>query len=488
MSCPQIHDVVAVFLDGDAEHDPHGLAKHLAACPDCQQALGLARRLDAALASSADVAVDPELAEHLLQQAVAPTAESDQTDAGLRLRPLPLALAAAALVLVGVGIGYVIVADHGNSNAAHQQVTEKLATAGNEPRHGFVPLPELPSGLDASTRRPAPRMLAAQPKARMPKHLVLAAVLRDDRQQLLPVVLPALAAARAPHWHWLRNEVDLMRDHVREQAGRKLLQSARAGARQELLAYLALGRQDPVLERMLVGAADDARFVSFVRGELRRDPEGLALVAAARLGEPGLDRLLRDACRGKPARSNRLAAALASIERRAGRTGLLLDLWQSLQDRGLVRDAGYLAERWFRGLPAVTTLELATVARSTGKASRRRQCITALGARRDSRALPYLLDLIAGPRHGDAVMAAHALAELSPADVDAQLLALHRRSRRPHLLLAALAGMRSPRVQARIQAMELTAAEREFLATGRFNPEQFTLAARLFRERRRLSD
>ena len=228
--------------------------------------------------------------------------------------------------------------------------------------------------------------------------------------------------------------------------------------------------------------------MGYVRGQLRRDPNGLALVAAARLAAPGLDRLVREACRGRPARCDRLAAALASVEYRDGRVGLLLDLWQALADRGLVANPRRLAERWFQGLPAATTLELATVARATGKASRRRQCILALGARRDSRALPYLLDLIAGPRHGDAVIAAHALGQLPPTDVDAHLLALQRRSRRPHLLLAALADMRSPRLQTRIQAMELTGVERQFLAGGSFSLEQFTLAAQLFRERQRLTD
>ena len=111
-----------------------------------------------------------------------------------------------------------------------------------------------------------------------------------------------------------------------------------------------------------------------------------------------------------------------------------------------------------------------------------------LCACQDVRALPYLLDLLGGHRHGDAELAGQALSQLSPNDVDAQLVALERRSRRPHLLLAALAGMCSPRVQARIRAMQLTATERQFLAAGKFNPRQFTLAARLFRERGRLTD
>ncbi|MHC4812075.1 MAG: hypothetical protein ACYTGW_10130 [Planctomycetota bacterium] len=501
MSCPYGDDVIAVFLDGDLPQGDqdvdHGLVEHLATCPDCQEALQQARRLDAALATSSGVAVDAELAERLLHDALAEAAadavtapDRVQEETGFRLRSVPLLLGAAALVLLGVLIDYLLIQgwwDRGGASPDKAPLAvQQPAAAGADA--DVIPLPELPTGARAGARRAAPRMLAPQPRARIPEHLVLAAVLRDDRQLLRQVVLPALAVARAPAWRWLRDEARLLHDHVREQAGRKLLRSPRAAARRELLAYLARANQDPVLDRILDRARADTRFVSFVRGELRRDPDGMALRAAARLGEPSLDRLLRDACRGKPARCDRLAAALASVEHRAGRTRLLLDLWQALADRGLVSDSNDLVKAWFADLPAATTLELAALARATAKASRRRQCILALGARRDPGALPYLLELVAGPHHGEATLAGHAMSQLRPADVDAQLLALQRRSRRPHLLLAALAGMRSPRVQARLTAMGLTKTEREFLATGRFSLQQFTLAARLFRERRRLTD
>lgn len=472
--CPQADNVVALFLDGDAqpraEQDHQDLSQHLADCRDCQRALGRARRLDAALASSSGLVLDPQRAERLLAGALA-VATQGQNTASLRLGPLPLALAAVALVLTGVGIGLLWLADP----------RPKPVPTVSEPDHRFFPLPPLPAGTQS-------RMAISHTRARPPEHLVLAAVLRSDRRQLRPLVLSALVLAGTLHWHSLPRRARLLEDGVREQAGCRLLQSRRAPARRALLAYLAAGRPDPVLSRMLDHAAGNARFLGFVRGELHWNPEGPALAAAARLAVPALDRLLCETCRGRRLRCEQLAAALASIDHRTGRTELLLDLWQGLTARGLVADPKRLAERWFQGLPGATTLELAAVAEATGDARRRHHCILALGVRSDPAALPYLLELIAGPGHDDAVLAAQALGQLPPAAVDVRVMALAARSRRPYLLLAALASMRSPRVQTHIQAMELTEVERQFLAAGRFNPEQFSLAARLFRNRQRLTD
>jgi hypothetical protein len=177
-----------------------------------------------------------------------------------------------------------------------------------------------------------------------------------------------------------------------------------------------------------------------------------------------------------------LAAALRTPAARPGRTALLLDVFGDLVARGAVQDEA-LAAGLFAGLDATAIDELGSELQQSRQSPRRVRCLLALGALRDGLALPLLVEALRSPVHEEALAAAFAIGQL-PAAALTGLPATPGhpdRGQRAWLWLAAQCSAGVPLALAQAKALDLSAAERELVATGGFTFAQFPVFAELLR-------
>src|SRR5690606_22050340 len=109
----------------------------------------------------------------------------------------------------------------------------------------------------------------------------------------------------------------------------------------------------------------------------------------------------------------------------------------------------------------------------------RRRALRALGELADPAASGALRKVATGPRREEALLAGWALGRL-PRGSDG--LAARPHGRNAWILRAALAARGDPAVWAIVEALPPSGPERAFLLAGGFSPEQFEIAATLFRD------
>ena len=534
-------------LDERGRAHADALAHHHAGCERCRQALARARRLDALVAATAPVDLDDETVDGLLARVedqvadceadevtVAVSAPGPMTSPTRRWGARILWSAAGFAAAWGLAFGF------GSGDDSARQRAAKERHASGAPG---VPAAESPAPRQAETQRDKTQRdktqqgngerasegrvseepaVARVPEGPTPEEQAVArrrawiaasgAVVLPDRPHL-----PASAGAASDR---VDSEYDSSPEPARVGPGvsgtvlqrgaalRGLLlglpaasaRPAAVGTHAELLAGALRGASErryreaaSVVAGLAEGELLDAT-LQLVRGERRlatRLEQGLGRSATARtcaalLGDPGLDRLLRQRAAGDVEAAEAVARAAIRPARRVGRVALLLGLWGDLQARGFETGPAPSEARaasWFAPLPPPTTDALIAAAERSRKAPERRNCIVALAVRGDGGALGYLLSEMRGPRLETAYLAAYAISRMQPEVITSRLRAELRRSRRPELVLAAMASARSSLVEPWIAALDASEEEIAFLRAGGFAANQFAIATSLFRSR-----
>jgi hypothetical protein len=254
--------------------------------------------------------------------------------------------------------------------------------------------------------------------------------------------------------------------------------SAPTRALRELVPVLAaLGDSGPLARDLhtrqldLLRAHDDVvtllqSTVALLESSSRRlvRDELAAVLVAARLGRPELDRTLRRVLRQKPETIDIVAAALRCGVRAAGGASLLLDAWHDADARhpGALDEATAMA--WFRRQPATFVDELTFVLRHERSADARIRCLLALGGTDEAAAAPVLFAALDSPHLDESIAAAFALAHLPP-DVLEAVAAQHGTDGEP-LLRIALARARVPLALPWLDALGLDDVARRRLHHG----------------------
>ncbi len=269
-----------------------------------------------------------------------------------------------------------------------------------------------------------------------------------------------------------------------------LARSEHPGAQTLLIERLATLRSGPELEGLVVRLRGHRQVTAAIRHRLRSfEGDASVMRAAARLGGVRIDADLRAAVRKDELRADDVAVALRDMDRRPGAAELLLALWADLKARDGQQDDIDLADRWFGRRERCVSGEAALVfiegLSSSRSAPVRRRCILALGAMQAAEASAVLTDVVSGPRHEDAELAAFALGRLrAGADDLVELIESDWRPlRRRTYLMAAAASRKDPVVLRWLRRMRLSGEERRLLIAGGFGVEQIPIVANLFRDR-----
>jgi hypothetical protein len=529
--CPRAGAVLAIHLDGDVDESGFGfvcgetLATHLRECSSCQRLLQRARRLDAALASSAG----RMLADHLTTIDVVAKRWFAAATAAPAPEPAPIAAAEAISPILAGSMA----APRTHGVDRRQRVTTWSAaacvlvcaiTAVILLRDPSPPPTQAPATAAPQTPITVPDVVgakqevlvaAAAPAEDMPAKvgpvvadatsctvgLVLAddAVLRALREpralpdQELALPLPELqrrvgdaaiapparvAAARAlfaachPFSPDARNATRLLLDLLASFGDRSAAERLLHGD------LLAMARGTPYFLAWL-----QARLGHIgARGTGRDD---LAAVAVAtRLDDRDLDLAVRRAVRRNPDLATTLAAALRGGLRENGAGALLLETWHDLASRGALTDDDAAAWSLFGGQAHNVFEDLEHELRSSRAAPRRLRCILGLGCAADDRTVPILLELLHSNDHAEAHAAAFALAGL-PHRCLRDLLPRATANEGLYLLRAALARAALPETRSWPLVMALTPAERQLLSHATL--AQFPEVAGWFRDRATLT-
>lgn len=494
-TCRFTDPVLAHFLDGEFSHPSETppaaeLAGHLGDCDACQDALARGRRLDALLASDSRLEADHATVERLISAVEAVTAQPEPVTSSTGKWATRTALVAAgfaAAFLLQLFSGSDRATPDPDSTVAARQPTPEHTTPPR--RSPDVASPTLgPKRPWLPRPRSRPAMATTAAAVRQLEHHASAHELARDLAPMTALRAFTLGQSLAGD---LESTAQAIADGVRLEAVAALARSRHPHALPALASVLAHEPGNELLGAMVQRARDQAGLDRRVAQALDlRDTNEQLLGLAAMLGSDRLDASLRRVVEGDPAVANRVADAVALVAFRPGRVKLLLTLWSDLQTRGLERSASLVegpsaaearARRWFAALPSTATTELVREARRTGNAGQRRRCLLALAARGDAAATDYLLDVAHGPRFEEGLLAAHALGQCPAEEVAGRLRFELRRSRRPELLLAALASSRFPAMGEWLAELDATAEEKRFLLVGRFHFEQFEIAAKLFR-------
>jgi len=494
-SCKLTDAVLAQFLDGElirsSDVPPIAeLAGHLGECPVCQDALARGRRLDALLASDSRLDTDQETVDRLMKlvdaETEAPTLSAPAaTTWTFRALLVAAGFLAALLLQVFQGTDDAPPATNDTANAS-ESVTPHVATPSPSPRttQRFTPSPRR---TWAPRPRVATRMASTAAAVRELERLASAQGLARD---LAPMTALRAYTLGQPMALDFQETARAVADAMRLDAVGILARSRHGNALPALAAVLTREPADGLLPAMLQRARGVEDFDRRLAKALDREDEQL-MKFAAMLGGERLDQALRNAVGADPEGAERVAHAAAMVAHRPGRVRLLMSLWSDLQSRGLEAAAGGAehlspaearADRWFGQLPATATLELISEARRTNNAGQRRRCLLALAARGDSSAADFLVEVADGPRFEESLLAAHALGRCPANEVAGQLRFELRRSRRPELLLAALASARFGSVNQWVSALDASEEEKAFLLAGGFHYSQFKVAAKLFRD------
>jgi anti-sigma factor RsiW len=119
MFCDQVVELVEPLAAGDLEPDA-ALARHLASCPDCAEALAAARRVDQLLRGRAVPAVPPQFTNRTLARIRRDRWRREQFfDAGFNV--------AAATILLGVVLGVWMIIDLSGLSAISGDVVSLIS-------------------------------------------------------------------------------------------------------------------------------------------------------------------------------------------------------------------------------------------------------------------------------------------------------------------------------------------------------------------------
>lgn len=495
--CPYSDAVLALLLDGDSDTQliqetgwqrdvsAADLASHRRECPICNSAIESARRLDGLLAASTDLCIDEELASRLLEktQAIASTVEEPvlaTEETGIPRRRLKTQLVGLGLLALGFTAGGLFWQSGegiGQSNRATEDILlsdqlppAKYRSSTLEP--GMIRVP------DASLTRPRRRTerLEMAPRQQLAV-LRLTDRLTGSAEFLLELGehLPVTFLQR------LGLGLSSSLSEIRSQTARSLLRSENPEARRLTLASLSAWIDSPALALLLAEARQQTSLRMFLARRIAREFEDELLQrAAVRIGGREIDRQLLLLVADRPASADRIARELGSLQVRPEREQLLLDLWEADQRKNDNVDELQRARRWFSGLPSSSSQALMEEFHRSRRADRRRRALLAIGVCRDPLLSDELRLIVDGSRHEESELAAFALGQL-PAGSDELLQELDW-SRRPHLLLAAIACRQDARLARSLARLKLSEAEHQFLIAGDFTPEQLAIAAALFRQ------
>jgi len=498
VTCPRQDDVVAHFLDGDpadggggptAAHED-GLHAHLRGCASCRSALARSRHLDAMLAATTSVPGLDAIAERLLARTAATLAPPARPG---RPRPwLPWAAAAAGFVLGLLATTWRFGAraplgDRGDAAPSPAAPSERVepGSLAAEPAwlKGMLILPEagtrdlqpaLVRGASPAVREVKPTL--PQLAEQVDSDLLDRAIAMQDMARSWTLRLPFAGSRRVADLATVR----------RIAAGTALLQLPAPAALPPLCR--ALDRRDAAGAALRDLAAAHREFRLRLRAALVPGCQDHLCTAAARLGDPALDRRLLALCRRDDVLTDAVATACAGAARGVDRVAFLLELWAQASRGGddapgeAIDDVAR-AGAWFPPLPPRATAALLQTLQTTRSGEVRRRVFLALGARADGEAFAQLLAWIESPNATDAALAAYALGCHDPR-FSPRLAAAARTSRRPELVWAALVSQGDGRVRPMLRAAGLSADEIELVTAGRLRPEQLDAVASLLRGRR----
>ena len=512
--CEHTDAILAQFLDGEGPTDgllsASALAEHLEQCPHCGDQLARARRLDAMVAASAERRPPEGSLANIWEGFEAATAEPIVVTPPSRWRR---AVTAAALLAAGFTVALLIDAWFDSTppiassqaertdvvtgpETTAEPVEPTVESPATEPENGTSPdnailLPETRGLRTNSARR---RTRASRPASSWTEIQRLeSTAMRAD----LPEVLEPMVQLRAhtlglSQTRTAASVAATCADDVRAHALDELLRSPHPRAFDAAVRILDDQSEGTLLDRMVTATREhETTRRRLVRRAQSRASTEADLTVAAMVGGSKLDRALRIAAQGDLERAEWIATASARVFVRPDRTQLLLNLWADVQERGLERPNEDLgaesaaedrASRWFGSLPHGTTGELIAVARETNRAQHRRRCLLALAARGDRDAWDYLLELVHGRNHDDALLAGFALSRLPATDLSALLRELAR-ARRPELLCAAMTSAGAANRERLIERLDVSDEEQKFLTDGAFSLDDFATAASLFRTR-----
>lgn len=522
--CPRAGAVLAIHLDGDLDESGFGfvcgetLAAHLRECSCCQRLLQRARRLDAALASSAG----RTLAEHIATI----DAVTKRWFAAATAAPAPEPAAPCAEAITPVADGIAPAGTH--SVDLRQRVATWSAAAcvlvcaitavvllrDPAPAPALAPATPEPAPITAPAAVGAPQTVliaAATPSEDTPAEGRPAAaatpsacsgfVIADDAVRCArrePRAVPDQVSA-LPLPELQRRLTDAgIAPPARVAAARALFAACHPfspdarNATRVLVDLLASCGNRSAAERLLHGdlldmARSTPHFVSWLQARLaqlgarvtRRDDLAVVTVAT-RLDDRELDLAVRRAVRRDPSLATTLAAALRGGLREDRAAALLLDAWHDLAARGALADDATAAWSWFGGQADSVFDDLGHELRSSRAAPRRLRCILGLGCAADDRTVPILLELLQGNDHAEAHAAAFVLAGL-PHRCLRSLLPRATSNDGLFLLRAALARSALPETRSWPFVIALTPMER--LLLSRATLAQFPVVAGWFRDR-----
>lgn len=542
-SCVRTDAVLAVHLDGDlwpADDDrasigyafvsDDSLHEHLRGCGTCQLALQRARRLDAALASTAgrDLAQHgpaEDLGARLLQRAAAAARAADAPRAPVE---------AAARAGVGAWLGGGLVA------AAAAVTLYLLAAADSNTDPTADPTADLTAGprtsTDEAARRTAPPrrdgVAAGRAATREPDDAQAPRVDAPTTASSLPAASPAAQAASARLPRSLASRLRSERRRGAPAAGQRARTDAELAAQvaqRELDAAARLAAAEQLAVRTRAGSANARRafdelvvalsacgdqserevfahaaLLDAVRARTpllvrlehrlaelcsgRGDALGrrgeAAVLVAARVGTARLDVAVRRVLRRRPAAAASVAAALRCGARVDGAAALLLGCWHDQIALGNQENAPRWATFWFAHQAETTFDQLPAELRSERTAAARERCLLAMGAVPDDSTVALLLARLASPRYSEACAAACAVAMLPHRALEP--LTRTAKGHDQSLLRAALARAGLPAARPWVRALGLDARQRELLRSATL--QRFPEVAAWFRNGHALGD
>ncbi|MHC5063917.1 MAG: hypothetical protein ACYTG5_08080 [Planctomycetota bacterium] len=503
--CAYSDAVLALLLDGDGDTQliqenawernvsAADLAKHRRECPICSVTIDSARRLDGLLAASTELAIEEDLADQLLARAHFEAASVEESsvpgEVASRRGGLGM-LAGLGLLLLGFLAGSLFWQSSEESDHPLDSATRLVSRTSDS---GEGPLQ--PGGED-STLEPGMIRVPDGPLARKrssadrrdlsPAQLAYSLELTDRIGPLVASMLSFADRLQLTDLRWLSHRLDGALKDVQSQSLRSLLDSGTTESRHLILACISNWPEGETLQELLTETRRTGSIGRLLARRITREFEDDALLrAAGRLGGREIDQQLATIVEDRPEIGDRIARHLASLHHRPQRERLLLDLWEAVQRKDRRLDELERARRWFDPLPAGSSQALLEEFHRSRRADRRRHVLLAISACGDAVPSEDLRLIVNGSRHQESELAAFALGQFPVGSDD--LFEDLEWSRRPHLLLAALACRQDARLARSLAKMELSEAEQQFLTAGDFTPEQFSIAASLFRQKRDLA-